>query len=86
MSLQTCQKKTISSRSNSLQLWVFVLFLLALVIILFLDLAVGSVEIPLKSVLNILLGQAGEKSSWTDIMLKIRLPKAITAMLVGAAL
>jgi iron complex transport system permease protein len=86
MSLQTDQKNADQTRIRPHFLWIFALFFLFLVIILFLDLAVGSVNIPLKNVMNILLGQAGEKSSWTDIMLKIRLPKAITAMLVGAAL
>ena len=80
------QMNSTQGRSNSLHLWVFVLFFIVLATVLVLDLAVGSVNIPLKSVLNILFGQVGEKSSWTDIMLKIRLPKAITAMLVGAAL
>jgi iron complex transport system permease protein len=36
--------------------------------------------------MNILLGQEAEKTTWTNIILKFRLPKALTATLAGAAL
>ncbi|MCJ7696254.1 MAG: iron ABC transporter permease [Anaerolineaceae bacterium] len=66
--------------------WIFGLMLLVLLLVLILNLALGSVDIPLKNVLGILFGQGSDKRSWIDIILKFRLPKAITAILVGAAL
>jgi len=63
------------------------LCLLATSIILFLlDLFIGSVNIPVKSILNILLGLNHEKESWELIVIHSRLPKAIAAILCGAAL
>lgn len=82
----TSQNASLHDKRSSRIWWLLGILLLGLVLVLFLDLAVGSVGIPLKSVLRILSGQAGEKSSWYDIMYKIRLPKALTAILVGAAL
>ena len=61
--------------------------LIVLMVALFcLTLLHGSVNIPFKSVLNILLGNESEKSSWTNIIWQTRLPQAITAALCGAAL
>lgn len=53
---------------------------------LILNLSWGSVQIPFKEVVRILLGQEGTKASWEYIVLHYRLPKAIVAMLVGIAL
>ena len=64
-----------------------ILLLIALMAVLFcLTLLHGSVKIPFESVLDILLGNESEKSSWTNIVLQTRLPQAITATLCGAAL
>jgi iron complex transport system permease protein len=51
-----------------------------------LSLAVGSVSIPLDQIVTVLLGREAERASWTNIILKFRLPKAATAALAGAAL
>lgn len=45
----------------------------------------GSVRIPFRSVLSILLGEE-EKATWTYIVLQTRLPQAITALFAGASL
>ena len=50
------------------------------------SLAVGSVRIPLDEIVAVLLGGEASKTAWTTIVLKFRLPKALTAMLAGAAL
>ena len=50
------------------------------------DLISGQVSIPLKEVLKILTGQVASKSTWEYIILNFRLPKAITAILVGMGL
>jgi len=62
-------------------------FLFAGLILAFLlDLALGSVDIPIDEVIAILFGQQPEKAIWTSIIIKFRLPKALTATLAGAAL
>ncbi|QKQ74056.1 iron ABC transporter permease [Nostoc sp. TCL240-02] len=65
---------------------IFLIILISLVLAFLLDLALGSVDIPLNEVIKVLLGQEPEKVTWTHIILKFRLPKALTATLAGAAL
>ena len=62
-----------------------VLFIVVLGLFL-LNLGLGSVTIPIDEVAKILLGQTVENEAWQNIILKIRLPRTITAVLVGAAL
>jgi iron complex transport system permease protein len=66
--------------------WIFPLLLFLLLLAFVLSLTFGSVSIPFEQVARILLGGAPEKASWADILFKFRLPKALTAVLVGAAL
>jgi iron complex transport system permease protein len=65
---------------------IFPILILFLIFFFLLDLAFGAVSIPLNQVVTILLGGDIEKTTWTNIVLKFRLPKAITAILAGAAL
>ena len=51
-----------------------------------LSLSIGSVGIPFDQIVTVLLGGEAERTSWTNIVLKFRLPKATTALLAGAAL
>ncbi|MBL8162843.1 MAG: iron ABC transporter permease [Anaerolineae bacterium] len=51
-----------------------------------LSLAVGSVVIPLDQIITILLGGEAARATWSTIVLDFRLPKALTALLAGAAL
>lgn len=61
------------------------LLLVALGLLFALDLALGSVRIPLGDIVAILFG--GEsRQSWEHIVLGYRLPRALTAMLAGAGL
>ena len=62
------------------------LLLLVLLGVFLLSLFVGSVRIPLDDIVRILLGATPERETWTTIVLKFRLPKAITAVLAGSAL
>lgn len=59
---------------------------IALVGCLTLNIALGSVFIPLSDLLAFLIGKSGTNASWDMILMNFRLPKAITAMLVGSAL
>ncbi len=51
-----------------------------------LSLFVGSVDIPVPQVLTVLLGDEPARAAWSTIVLDFRLPKAVTALLAGAAL
>lgn len=63
------------------------LILITSSVLLFLtDIFLGSVQIPFKSILNILTQSGSEKESWQIIILNNRLPKALAAILCGAAL
>ncbi len=64
-----------------------ILFLTISTILFFsLDLFLGSVHIPFKNILSIVLNNTPEKESWGIIILESRLPKAIAALLCGGAL
>jgi len=54
-----------------------------LVLLFFFSLVTGSVSIPLSSVGDLLSNSGGE---YADILIKFRLPKAVTCVLAGAAL
>lgn len=51
-----------------------------------LDIGLGQVSIPLKEVFKSLTGQEASKETWHYIIVNFRLPKAITAVLVGMGL
>ncbi|MDJ1468130.1 FecCD family ABC transporter permease [Xanthocytophaga flava] len=51
-----------------------------------LDIMLGSVSIPFREVVRILFEQTSEQTAWLYIVQKIRIPKAITAVLVGCGL
>lgn len=60
--------------------------LVGLIAVFMLSLTLGSVDIPLRDILKILVGQEPQRRTWTIIVIDFRLPKAITAALAGAAL
>ena len=63
------------------------LLLLALLgLLLLLSLSLGSVSIPLEQIVTVLLGGQADHQSWTNIVLKFRLPKTATAAQAGMAL
>jgi iron complex transport system permease protein len=68
---------------GEVKLLLLALLLAALFVI---SIAVGSVSMPVGDVLTILLGGEPARATWTTIVLDFRLPKAITALLAGAAL
>ncbi len=71
---------------NSYKAIVIAILFSSLIIVFLSNLAFGSVNIPIKQVVTILLGGEAQKTTWTTIILKFRLPKALTATLAGAAL
>lgn len=64
----------------------FLLLFVLLLVFLFLNISLGSVSIPFKEILNSLTGGVASKDSWQTIIINFRLPKAITAIMVGSGL
>lgn len=62
------------------------LLAVSLPILFLINLAFGSVSIPLDQVANILTGGSSGKASWDFIILQSRLPQTITAIFCGASL
>lgn len=70
-------------KNNAVCFLILIIILLGLAV---LNLFVGSVHIPAKDVLSILLGQADPSTPWHYIVWESRLPQAITAILAGSGL
>jgi len=64
----------------------YILLGLLLLLFILINLSLGSVDIPFKSILQILTGSNEVKENWQYIILQWRLPKTITAILVGSGL
>jgi iron complex transport system permease protein len=63
------------------------LLALSILVLLILNLFLGSVSIPFRSIWNILWGMNdGESIIWQNIVMKSRVPQALTAMVAGAGL
>ena len=58
----------------------------SIVVFLLLNMLLGSVAIPFSSVWNVLTGSGDEPVAWQNIILKSRLPQALTALVAGAGL
>lgn len=64
----------------------FILLGLGLLLLLLVNISFGSITIPFKEVVNSLTGGKASKSTWEYIIINYRLPKALTAILVGMGL
>lgn len=62
------------------------MLIVAIAVLAIVNLLIGSVDIPLKNVCRILLGDASESEIWQNIIWKSRLPQALTAIMAGAGL
>ena len=71
-------------RSQKTTLFIFLILLLAGAFIA--DLAIGSVAIPARDIVNILFSGQATRPEWRTILIDFRLPRAITAVLAGTAL
>ena len=76
----------LQSNSDIPNFSLIVLLSIAVLIFFVIDLALGSVKIPLKEVISILLYGETENAAWLKIIEFIRLPKGFTAILAGASL
>ena len=64
----------------------FAILLVTLLIVSLINISLGSVYIPFKQILAVFLNQEVHNDSWNTIILNYRLPKAITAIIVGSGL
>ena len=62
------------------------LLFLAILLLVVVNLMIGTVKIPVQSVCRILTGSDGESEIWTNIVLSSRLPQTLTALVAGAGL
>ena len=62
------------------------LLTLSIAILFLLNLLLGTVHIPMRSVWNILWGTGDESLVWNNIIWKSRIPQALTALVAGAGL
>ena len=60
--------------------------IVAIVVLAIVNLLIGSVDIPLKSICSILFGDSSQSEIWQNIIWKSRLPQALTAIVAGAGL
>ncbi|MFD0962913.1 iron chelate uptake ABC transporter family permease subunit [Pseudofulvibacter geojedonensis] len=65
---------------------IFLLLVLILIILIFTNISLGSIYIPIDGIIGSLTGDESIKSSWQHIILNYRVPKAITAVIVGSGL
>jgi iron complex transport system permease protein len=56
------------------------------IVLFFANISLGSVMIPIQDVMAVLKGENATKESWEIIVLNFRIPKAITAVMVGSGL
>lgn len=66
--------------------WYFLVLVIALLMFLMLNISIGSVRIPFDDIFAALTGQEVSKRSWEVIIWNYRLPKALTALMVGSGL
>lgn len=63
----------------------YALLIIVLIACFFINISLGSVNIPLKSIIGSLMGDV-DNSTWEVIITNYRIPKAATAILVGSGL
>ena len=63
----------------------FIILVAGIVVLLIINLLIGSVKIPVADVCRILMGDDSNEI-WTNIIFSSRLPQALTAIMAGAGL
>ena len=65
---------------------ILILILVSILVFFMLNLALGTISMPLRSILNILLDNGDESVIWQNIIWKSRFPQTLTALVAGAGL
>ena len=64
----------------------FIILLISIVVLVVINLLLGTVRIPVGEVCSILMGAGSESEIWTNIVISSRLPQVLTAIVAGAGL
>lgn len=64
----------------------FLMLLVLLIVFMLVNISLGSVVIPIDEIISMIFGGTPLKQSWKTIVIDYRVPKAITAILVGSGL
>lgn len=67
-------------------LTVSLILLVAIIVLIVVNLLIGTVSIPVADVCRILAGMDSDSEIWTNIVLSSRLPQVLTAIVAGAGL
>lgn len=84
-SISTTHATTVKLPSQT-RLFLFPVLIVLLIIIFLMELGIGSVSIPLSGIIDALTGSSDAESTWRTIILELRLPRTLAAILGGAAL
>lgn len=79
-------KPTTSQHRTGISPLYFGLLIGAVALLFLLNVALGSVDIPLSEIIQILVGGEASQRAWQQIVINIRIPRAVTAVLAGSAL
>lgn len=79
-------KTTTSQHRIGISPLYFGLLIGAVALLFLLNVALGSVDIPLSEIVRILMGGEASQTAWRQIVINIRIPRAVTAVLAGSAL
>ena len=64
----------------------FIILLISIVVLVVINLLLGTVHIPVGEVCSILIGAGSDSEIWTNIVISSRLPQVLTAIVAGAGL
>lgn len=64
----------------------FIVVLILIVVMFVLNLLIGTVQIPVADIVNIVFGGESEKEIWQNIVVHSRIPATLTALVAGAGL
>ena len=64
----------------------FIILLISIVVLVVVNLLLGTVRIPVGEVCSILMGAGSDSEIWTNIVISSRLPQVLTAIVAGAGL
>ena len=64
----------------------FIILLISIVVLVVINLLLGTVRIPVGEVCSILMGAGSDSEIWTNIVISSRLPQVLTAIVAGAGL
>ena len=72
--------------SRNTRIVLMLLLIVSIIVFLVLNFLLGTVNIPVGDVIDILIGAKSDNRIWTNIVMKSRLPQSLTAMMAGAGL